>query len=64
MIGKKQRGRAVSVEKMLALSAVGRLDGMVYEIMNTRHELVMTLQQAQSVGLREDTVGSVVDIVV
>jgi len=54
----------VSVERMLALSAVGRLDGMVYEIMNTRHELVKTLQQAQSFGLREDTVGSVVDIVV
>lgn len=52
------------LERMQALSAVGRLDGMLYEILQTKHELISVLSDASHPLLLEETVGQIVNIVV
>ncbi|NPV39019.1 MAG: hypothetical protein HPY78_07055 [Brevinematales bacterium] len=51
------------IERMQALSVMGRLDTMLYEIMQTRHEISSSLQQVSQAQMEEGK-GLLVDIVV
>ncbi len=49
---------------MQALSTIGKLDTILYEVLQTRHELARVTETAISKAALEETKGQIVDITV
>ncbi|MCX7882605.1 MAG: hypothetical protein N2314_05230 [Brevinematales bacterium] len=51
------------IERVQAFTVLGKLDGMLYEIMQTRHEVSSAVMEISRPSL-EDGKGRVIDVVV
>ncbi|URA11282.1 hypothetical protein [Thermospira aquatica] len=52
------------IEHIQALSTLGKLDAILYEVLQTRHELAQVTQKAIQKSPLEETKGQIVDIIV